>query len=406
LTPSKANSVAVKCSLADAAYWNSLMPQTPPFLPIARPQLGEDEVAAVREVLTSGWLTQGPWVRKFETAFAARHGVRHALATTSCTTALHLALVAAGVGPGDEVIVPAFTWVATANVVVHCGATPVFVDVKESTFNIDPDAVARVLSSRTKALIAVHLFGLAADMDELAAVLPPHVVVIEDAACAAGGGYKGRPAGSLGSIGCFSLHPRKSITCGEGGLVTTNDDAMAATVDMYRNHGASVSEEVRHRSPKPFELPDFTVFGFNYRMTDIQAAVAFVQLQKLDRFIAERRELAFQYDRQLRRLSWLTPPVRPQAYDHALQSYVALVDEAAPKSRNDVLTHLQARGIAGRPGTHSVVGLAAYRERFGTNPAQFPVATRLEVRSIALPLHNHMSNGDVERVVAALAELN
>ena len=381
------------------------MSQTAPFLPIAKPVLGEDEVAAVREVLSSGWLTQGPWVRKFEAAFAARQEVRHALATTSCTTALHLAMIAAGVGPGDEVIVPAFTWVATANVVVHCGATPVFVDVRPDTYNIDPAGVAGALSPRTKALIAVHLFGLAADMDALTALLPPHVVAIEDAACAIGGGYKGRPAGSLGHIGCFSLHPRKSITCGEGGVVTTNDDALAATVDMYRNHGASVAEEVRHRGAKPYELPDFTVFGFNYRMTDIQAAIAFVQLQKLDRLIAERRMLARDYDERLRRLPWITPPIRPQAHDHALQSYVALVDEAAPRNRNDILDHLQARGIGGRPGTHSVVGLAAYRERFSTDPAQFPVATRVEAQSIALPLHNHMRPDDIGRVVDALAEL-
>ena len=381
------------------------MTQTPPFLPIAKPLLGDEELEAVRSVLESGWLTQGPRGRDFEAAFAARHGVKHAIAVTSCTTALHLALVVADIGPGDEVIVPAFTWIATANVVVQCGATPVFADILPDSYNIDPQSVAQALTERTKAIMPVHLFGLTADMDALEAVLPDDMIVIEDAACAAGASYQGRAAGGLGDMGCFSLHPRKSITCGEGGVVTTNDDQLAARLDMHRNHGATLSEEARHHGLKPWQLPDFPVFGFNYRMTDIQAAIAGVQLGKLDHFIAERARLADFYDQLLAEFEWITPPVRPAGYDHAWQSYVVMIDETrAPISRNDLLESLQKAGIGSRPGTHAVVEQIAYREHFQTNPDMFPVSVQVAAQSLALPLHNHMTEADVQRVVAELGE--
>jgi dTDP-4-amino-4,6-dideoxygalactose transaminase len=214
----------------------------------------------------------------------------------------------------------------------------------------------------------------------------------------------GHPAGGLGVLGCFSLHPRKSITCGEGGVVTTNDPVLAGKIDVLRNHGASISEEARHRGLKPYELPDFKVFGFNYRMTDLQAAIAVVQLGKLDRFIAERRALADHYDRRLREIGWLSLPLRPQTHGHALQAYVIRIDsERAPISRNDMLSRLQENNIAGRPGTHSVVGLTAYRERYGTTLETFPISAMLEAQTIALPLHNHMTNGHVDRVVDLLS---
>jgi dTDP-4-amino-4,6-dideoxygalactose transaminase len=289
---------------------------------IATPSLGEEEWQALREPIESGWLTQGPKVAAFEKAFAARHGVKHAIAVTSATTGLHLGLAALDIGPGDEVIVPAFTWVATANVVVYCGAMPVFVDVDRTTFNIDPKDLARRVTSRTKAVIPVHLFGLCADMDAVRAVLQPDIKIIEDAACAAGAAWHGRSAGALGDLGVFSFHPRKSITTGEGGMVTTNNDKLAERVKMLRNHGASVSEEERHRGPKPYLLPEFDLLGFNYRMTDLQGAVGVVQLKKLDQFIDERARMAAQYRKELADIKWLSLPQEPENGRHAWQAFV------------------------------------------------------------------------------------
>jgi perosamine synthetase len=370
-------------------------------IPIARPSLGEEEWQACREPLLSGWLTQGPKVAEFERRFADRHGVAHGVATTSCTTALHLALAARGIGPGDEVIVPAFTWVATANVVRFCGATPVFADVDPVTYNIDPEQVAALLSPRTRAVIPVHLFGLCADMDAIRGAVPQDVFVLEDAACAAAATYHGRSAGSLGDAAAFSFHPRKSITTGEGGMVTTNDELLADRARMLRNHGASVSEEDRHRGPQPFLLPDFDEVGFNYRMTDLQAAVGLVQLEKLDGFVEERRRWAAWYAQELEAVSWLAPPSVPPGYGHGWQSFVTVVGDDAPAMRDTLMTTLQERGVSTRPGTHAVTELGAYRPWNG----RFPVAARLQARTMAIPLHNRMTEDDFQYVVDELRRL-
>lgn len=370
---------------------------------ISLPCTGDEEWQACREPLETGWLTQGPKVAAFEKGFAARHQVDHALATTSCTTALHLALAALGIGPGDEVIVPAFTWVATANAVLYCGATPVFSDVLRDTYNIDAADVARRLTPRTKAVIPVHLFGLSADMDALRAVLPAGVKIVEDAACASGAAYKGLPAGGLGDFAAFSFHPRKSITTGEGGMLTTNNPELAEVANMLRNHGASLSEEQRHLGARPYLLPEFNLLGFNYRMTDLQGAVGLVQLGKLDRFLAERRQWADWYRRELSSIEWLRTPKVPEGYDHAWQAYVTYVDPAkAPLSRNEIMDRLQQRGIATRPGTHAVHLLGYYSERFGLKPDDYPGARDCDANTMAIPLHNRMSPEDYAYVVESL----
>lgn len=376
-----------------------------PPIQISLPATGEEEWQACREPLLSGWLTQGPQVAAFERAFAERHRVPHALATTSCTTGLHLILAGLGLGPGDEVIVPAFTWVATANVVLYCGATPVFVDVDRATYNLDPSAIAERVTERTKAVIVVHLFGLCADIDAIRAALPQGIAIIEDAACAAGASYKGVPAGALGDAAAFSFHPRKSVTTGEGGMVTTSDQALAETMGMMRNHGAAVSEEQRHLGPKPYILPEFNLLGFNYRMTDLQGAVGLVQLRKLDRFIAERQASAERYRDGLRQLSWLRMPQFGEG-GHSWQAFVTYVDpESAPMPRNAIMERLQAEGIATRPGTHAVHMLGLYRERLGVEPDEFPGARDCDANTMAIPLHNRMSEDDYEYVIDRLLAL-
>ena len=373
---------------------------------ISIPCTGEEEWHAVREPLMTGWLTQGPKVAEFERAFAVRHRVEHALAVTSCTTALHLALAGLGIGPGDEVIVPSFTWVATANVILYCGATPVFVDVDPATFNLDIAQLSAKVTHRTRAVIAVHLFGRAADIPAVRAALPSSVAIVEDAACAAGADWLGQPVGTLGEVAAFSFHPRKSVTTGEGGMVTTKDAALAERMNQMRNHGASISEEQRHHGPRPYLLSEFNLLGYNYRMTDLQGAVGLVQLRKLDAFIDERARWAAWYREQLADIDWLRPPDAPQGSRHGWQAYVTYVDaKSAPMPRNDMMERLQAAGVATRPGTHAIHMLGYYRDRFGLRAEDFPAARACNDQTMAIPLHNKMTADDYSHVVSAIRNL-
>ena len=374
-------------------------------IPISLPMTGEEEWQATKEPIMSGWLTSGPKVREFESLFAEIHGVKHAMAVTSATTALHLAMAALHVGPDDEVIVPAFTWVSTANVVLYQKAKVVFVDIDPATFNIDPTKLAEKITKRTKAIIPVHLFGLCADMDAIKEVAG-NIPLVEDGACASGSTYNGIYAGGLGDIGCFSFHPRKSVTTGEGGMVTTNDDAIANVISILRNHGASISEEQRHHGPRPYILPDFNLMGYNYRMTDLQGAVGTVQLKKLESLIAEREKWAGYYKEQLKDVSWLSLPECSDKYKHGWQSFVTLVDEQkSPYPRNKIMEKLQEKGISTRPGTHAVHMLDYYKKKYHLKPEDYPGAQIANNQSMAIPLHNRMAEDDFNYIVNALKSL-
>jgi perosamine synthetase len=363
-------------------------------IPVARPYLGEAELAAIQAPLRDGWLVQGPRVAEFERRFADFVGAPHAVATTSCTTALHVAIAALRAGPGDEVVVPAFTWVATANAVGYTGATPVLCDVELATYNLDPDALAAAITPRTVGIVPVHLFGRLAPEDTLRR---PGLWTVEDAACALGARRDGRHAGTWGEAGCFSFHPRKSITTGEGGMLVTGDAELAALARTLRDHGGSASGLERHRSARPYALAEYAERGFNYRMTDLQGALGCAQLDRAEWLLGERARLAAAYTDALADVDWLRTPDVPAGETHGWQSYVCLY---TGEDRDALMARLLERGVATRPGTLALHRTALYRRP----DDEFPASAEAERRTIALPLYPGLRDDELARVVEALRE--
>ena len=373
-------------------------------IPIARPYVGEEEEQAVIQALRSGWLSQGPRVAEFEKQFADYVGAKHAIAVSSCTTALHLAFIGADIGPSDEVLCPSLSFIATANSIRYVGATPVFVDIDPVTFNIDPSKIEAAITPRTRAILAVHQIGLPAAINEINEIARRrNLVVIEDAACAIGSVYQGRRIGAPHAyMACFSFHPRKILTTGEGGMITTSDEKVATRIRQLRQHAMNTSDLTRHQSQE-IVLESYDEVGYNFRMTDMQAAVGIVQLSRVEGFIDRRRTFAGRYTKELARLGWLIPPSEPVGYRHNFQSYMARVKKDAPVSRDALMRQLLKRGISTRRGIMASHRELPYRHiRLDGGLRETEAAAD---ECIILPLFHQMTEQEQEFVLESIREI-
>jgi dTDP-4-amino-4,6-dideoxygalactose transaminase len=374
------------------------------MIPVARPSIGEEEQVAVLRVLRSGWITQGPRVAEFESAFAAYVGCRHAIAVSSCTTALQLALLVQGIGPGDEVICPSLSFIATANSIASTGATPVFADIGLKTYNLDSAHVEAQITERTRAILVVHQIGLPADMDALSAIARRHdLPIIEDAACAIGSSYNneliGRP---IGRMACFSFHPRKILTTGEGGMITTDEDELAERLRRLRQHAMSLSDVARH-SARTISTETYDEVGYNYRMTDMQAAIGLVQLDRLPVFLARRRALAARYTQALQSLDWLECPAVPANCEHNYQSYMVRLVDGTHGVRDSIMQTLLEQNISTRRSIMAIHREAPYRSSHWE--ASLPVTNRVTETGFILPLFHEMTEQAQDRVIDALQSI-
>jgi len=357
------------------------------------PYTDECEAEEVAKVLSTGYLSQGPKVAEFEQTIARLVGSRYAFATSSCTTALHLSLVALGIAAGDEVLVPDLTFPASANVVIQQKARPVLVDVRLDTYTVDASDLEARVTRKTRAIMPVHAFGLSADMDAVMHIARrQQLIVIEDAACALAARYHQAACGTIGDVGCFSFHPRKCITTGEGGMIVTNNEALAERIGLLRSHGG-----VRGQAYYQFEAA-----GFNYRMSDLQAAVGVAQMRKLDWIIARKRQLALELSEMLTGVDGVSPPVEPEGCLHTFQSYVLMLDRAL--DRDKVIGAMRRRGVETTLGTYALHAQPFFQRTYGYAPGDLPNSYEVFRRSLTLPLHPRMTLDDLLRVVLALRE--
>lgn len=372
---------------------------------LTHPYFDEKEIQSVKECLDSCWVTQGPMTQRFEELFKEKHGGTYAVAVSNCTTGLHMAMRALGIENGDEVLVPAYTWITSANCIEYVGAKTVFVDVDHHNFNMDPRKIEASITERTKAIVVVHEFGCAAPMKEIMDIARKYsLYVVEDCACAIGTKYNGKPVGTFGDIGVFSFHPRKVITTGEGGMCITSQQEIYVMLDKLRNHGG-FADKNNSNYGAPFYMGEYDDLGYNYRLSDIQAAVGIAQMDKLDRLLAERKECALRYMELLKDADGIILPEQRELFGHTYQSFVILLHRDLAAQRNLIMLELQKSGIQTKQGTHAVHRLGYYKQKYRLQEMDYREAAYCEDASITLPIYPGMKAEDQQYIAECLLKV-